>query len=224
MMKKTFNHEFSSRPRRGARRLTAAALVLFAIIGTSCSQKSEGEGAPRGQLTEGESVMRSSTVTNPTQTPRDVSAVFVNEEPLGRAELRALEQMYHTRIPAGRYWYDRVSGACGREGGPALSFLPPGLSLGGPLRADASRGRTGVFVNGRELHELDVLALRQFMPVYQGRYWVDAWGNGGYEGGPAFFNLIQIIQASGHASGGGGGRRGSALSTWDRTGVAVFGW
>jgi hypothetical protein len=34
-------------------------------------------------------------------------------------------------------------------------------SARGPLQADASGGGTSVFVNGRELHPYDVMALRQ---------------------------------------------------------------
>jgi hypothetical protein len=56
-------------------------------------------------------------------------------------------------------------------------------------------GNTGVFVNGRELHIMDVVALRQFMPVYAGRYWCDANGNGGFEGGPALWNVWQLAAA-----------------------------
>jgi hypothetical protein len=84
------------------------------------------------------------------------------------------------------------------------------------LRADASGGNTGVFINGRELHMLDVMALQQFMPVRQGGFWVDAQGNFGYEGGPYMGNLVQIIAASGRTSGGGGGGKsgdyGSVIS------------
>ncbi len=32
------------------------------------------------------------------------------------------------------------------------------------------------------------------IPVYPGRYWVDAFGNGGLEGGPASFNLRMLAQ------------------------------
>lgn len=35
-------------------------------------------------------------------------------------------------IPAGRHWYDSVSGWWGHTGGPAIGQLPPGLPPGGP--------------------------------------------------------------------------------------------
>jgi hypothetical protein len=135
-------------------------------------------------------------------------------------QVQALERQYGVQIQDGSYWYDRVCGAWGLEGGPTLGFALPGLDLGGRLRADASNGNTGVFVNGRELHRLDVAALQQLGPVYQGRYWLDAEGYCGFEGEPAFCNLVQLARAAGGSS--SGGQRTSALSTWDRTGVAVF--
>ena len=72
-----------------------------------------------------------------------------------------------------------------------------GLSLGGPLPADISGGGTGVFVNGRELHPLDVMQLSSLVNVAAGRYWVDAQGNAGYEGGPALVNLYSLARAAG---------------------------
>ncbi len=129
--------------------------------------------------------------------------------------------MYRTRIPPGAYWYDTLCGAWGLEGGPCRGLIQAGLTLGGPLRADASNGNTGVFINGRQLHLLDVLALQQITMVMPGRYWVDASGNAGFEGGPAMVNLWALASAG--ASGGGVKREG-ILSTYDKTGVAVFGY
>jgi hypothetical protein len=97
-----------------------------------------------------------------------------------------------------------------------------GLSLGGPLRADASNGDTGVFINGRQLHQVDVARLTQIGPVYQARCWMDAQGNIGLEGQPAFGNVwVAAAQVYG---GGGGGKKEGILSTYDKTGVAVFGY
>ena len=79
-----------------------------------------------------------------------------------------LEAFAGVRLPDGEYWYDAKSGASGSVGGPMVALLPPGLSLGGALRADASGGGkgnvTGTFVNGRELHPTDVANLRTFLP------------------------------------------------------------
>ena len=81
-----------------------------------------------------------------------------------------------------------------------------GLPLGGPLRADASGGGTGVFINGREIHGQEYLLLMQtFGSVMPGRYWMNAQLIGGFEGGPATFNLNTAAGNSGSSSGGGSG-------------------
>jgi hypothetical protein len=123
--------------------------------------------------------------------------VTFNRVRLTDQELTALERRYLISIRDGAYWYDKMTGAWGIEGGPTLGIGHAGLNLGGPLRADASNGKTKVFINGRELHYIDVLGLSQLGPVVPGRYWVDAWGNCGYEGGPPLFNLLQIARAKG---------------------------
>ena len=88
-----------------------------------------------------------------------------------------------------------------------MGFVIPGIAVGGSLSANASGGNTNVFINGRELHPLDVLGLQQLGPVLPGRYWVDAQWNCGYEGGPALFNLAFLMRAR-----SGGGNRGGAWS------------
>jgi hypothetical protein len=131
--------------------------------------------------------------------------VYFNQERISDYAVSALEQYYQVRIVDGRYWYDRVSGAVGAEGGPTVAFILPDLNLGGRLRADASRGKTGVFVNGRELTTLDVSGLQRLLIVYRARYWLDAWGNMGYEGQAASVNLIQLAQRAGLLSNNSGG-------------------
>ena len=126
--------------------------------------------------------------------------VYVNAAKIDAATLQQFEMMYRVPIQPGRYWYDAFSGVWGLEGGPAAGQIHPGLRLGGPLRADASKGNTRVFVNGRELHRLDVAALSRCTQVVQGRYWVRADGIGGYEGFPPSFNLAALC-----APRGGGG-------------------
>jgi hypothetical protein len=128
------------------------------------------------------------------------SSVIVNGVTLSPDVVRALESRYRAAVAPGRYWYDSFSGAWGVEGGPLAGQIHPGLRLGGALRADASRGNTGVFVNGRQLHALDVAALSRCAAVIPGRYWVAANGVGGYENGPAFFDLAALC-APKHASG-----------------------
>src|SRR5262245_47402158 len=77
--------------------------------------------------------------------------VIVYTQQVEAAQWRALERQFRVRIVPGRYWYDRVSGAWGIEGGPTIGLILPGLNIGGTLRADASRGGMLVWVNGRRL-------------------------------------------------------------------------
>jgi hypothetical protein len=148
--------------------------------------------------------------------------VFINGTRLSDTTISDLEQRFGERMRDGRYWYDSMCGAWGVEGGPAIGITNAGLNLGGQLRADASSGDTGVFINGRELHYLDLIALQQLVGGYvqPASYWVDAYGNCGFEGGPVLGNLVQAAYNRGGGSGGSG--RSSALTTWDRTGVAVY--
>ena len=145
-------------------------------------------------------------------------AVIVNGSPLEAHVLQALEQGYSVHIADGRYWYDRVSGLWGYEGGPNRGQILPGLPLGGPLHPNASGGRTAVVVNGRILHPVEIAFLHQrFGSVIPGRYWLDPRGNAGFEGGPPQWNL------SARASGGrrsllGHSLTGSVLSDGTTTG------
>jgi hypothetical protein len=117
------------------------------------------------------------------------------------AQLRKVEQEQHMQMPRGDFWYDKVSGAWGLQGAPTAGFTTPGLALGGALRADASHGNTGVFINGRELPWADVQGLQAMnVPVAPGRWWVDAMGNFGVEGQPMMLgNLFQFSQGKGGA-------------------------
>jgi hypothetical protein len=131
----------------------------------------------------------------------------------GRRVLEQLELLGGARLPDGDYWYDALSGAAGRWGGPAATLVLPGLPLGGRLPPQASGGGngrlTGVFVNGRELHPYDVRALiATYGQVWPGRWWVNALGDFGPEGGPPIGNLRRAAAAARGGSwlrGGGAG-------------------
>lgn len=134
--------------------------------------------------------------------------VQINGRPLDEAQrktLAALEQRIGP-VPPGAYWYDVRTGVAGRWGGPVAVFLPPGLPLAGPLPAEASGGGNGrltaVFINGRELHPSDVMALRQYGPVIPGRYNWDAQGNVSTETGFWLFNFFAVLQARQQQGGG----------------------
>lgn len=133
--------------------------------------------------------------------------VSINGATLTSDVLAALEQLAGARIPDGRYWYDAHCGAWGREGGPTLGFGQAGINFGLPMKANASNGRSGTFINGRELPTQDVASLNALIApsrVLPGRFWLDPYGNVGYEGGPALGNLVQVAQAKyGNRAGGG---------------------
>jgi hypothetical protein len=75
------------------------------------------------------------------------------------------------------------------------------MNLGGPLKEDASRGDTGVFINGRQLPWPDVQGLQAMgVPVERGRWWVDSQGNYAAEGEmTARGNLFQFSKGRGGA-------------------------
>ena len=135
-------------------------------------------------------------------------AVIVNGKKLDQETLAHLQQIYPVQIAPGRYWYDPISGAYGIEGSPISGQMLPGLRLGGPLRADASHGTSGVFINGRQL----TLGEKQYIeqscrsPVMPGRYWVNAQGLGGYENMMPSFNLA-ACGAQDRSHGGGSSTR-----------------
>ena len=136
------------------------------------------------------------------------SQVFVNGSALTREQVASLERAYGVPVQAGRYWYDQTAGLWGKEGMSPTGQIHPGLNLGGTLKADASAGKTGVFINGRELTAVEVTQLQHmFGVILPGRYWLNAQGIGGYEGGPAQFNLA----ASAGKKGGG------MYGGWNRT-------
>jgi hypothetical protein len=138
-------------------------------------------------------------------------AVVVNGERLGDDELAALPP--GVRVADGRYWYDRISGAWGFEGGPTAGFVMPGLVIGGALRVDTSNGNTGVFINGRQLHVEDVSALRQLLgQVLPGRWWIDAQGNFGLEGLGMSGNLWLLAQQRSSSPTGGPSRSASSMT------------
>ena len=118
------------------------------------------------------------------------SGVHVNGVELDRQTVARIESAYSTPVIPDRYWYDARSGLWGLIGGPGIGQMAPGLRLGGPLSREASGGLTAVIVNNRALHPTEVAWLqRHFGRVLPGRYWLDASGVAGFEGGPAQFDL-----------------------------------
>lgn len=124
----------------------------------------------------------------------------VNGRELDAADLERIASRYGIRIPEGSFWYDALLGAWGVQGGPTMGFIAPGMDLGAPLPAGASGRGTNIFVNGRELHYYDVLALQQFTgPIVPGRYFIMANGLAGFEGGPPLWNLAALAAPAANA-------------------------
>jgi hypothetical protein len=126
------------------------------------------------------------------------SGVYVNGQQLTADTVQRLQVRYGQSIGPGRYWYDGMTGATGHEGGLASQQIDAGLNLGGALRSDASRGTSGVFINGRQLTTYETISIRQAcqVPVQRGRYWMNADGIGGVEGGPAISSLAACVNRS----------------------------
>lgn len=162
--------------------------------------------------------------------------ITINRQPLSMEQIQALEYNYGVQIEGGRYWYDQLCGAWGVEGGPTAGFIAAWLNLPGPMPADISGGSTGIYINGREIHPLDQRGLQALFGItYQGRYWLDAMGNLGVEGGPPLVNIVTAIQqaqmqqqggSTTHGYGSAGGARGTVgggmYSGSTATGKSVF--
>ena len=136
--------------------------------------------------------------------------VVINGTQLTAKDIQGLERSYGVPMQTGQYWYDKMSGLWGYAGQPTAGQIYPGLQLGGQLKANASNGKTGVFINGRELPIIEVQYLQQLGTVYKGRYWMNAQGVGGIEGGPPVFDLAAAAR---QRQGGGGGLYGGNSRT-----------
>jgi hypothetical protein len=120
------------------------------------------------------------------------SDVIINDYRLSMQELAQLGG----GIPPGNYWYDSTAGFWGHVGGPTEGQNSPGFTIG-RLRADASAGNTGTYINGRELTFVEVAWLSRQVPVQRGRFWMNPQGVFGYEGGGPLGQIMLEGQASG---------------------------
>lgn len=197
-----------------SRRLVASFLVVvsLATVGVACRRHRGDPNHPDEKSAKDKKKKKDATDDAPTTSASVASAsapakddrhFTFNQRPATDRDLETvarIERMYDGKpVPSGDYWYDAKCGAAGIWGGPTLGFLPPDLELGAPLPPNASGGgdgkTTGVFINGRELHPIDVKVL---MNVYgqapKGRWWVDGDGNAGKEGGPKLVNLVILAK------------------------------
>jgi hypothetical protein len=148
-------------------------------------------------LTLGLATGAATACAQPHPAARDVviNGETLTADQLARFEATLRRVIRGATVRSGRYWYDRMTGGWGYDGGPLAGFILAGLDVGGPLQPDASHGTAPVWVNGRRLHVLDVMGLTALgVPVVPGRYWVDRWMNFGAEGGPPLGNIAAIAR------------------------------
>lgn len=138
--------------------------------------------------------------------------VEVNGRWLSAAQVKALHQRLGAPPLAGRFWYDPRAGLWGHVGGPSIGRLPPALPVPAPMPPGVSGRGSGVFVNGRELHPQEIQRLRAaYGQVRPGRYWLEADGTAGVEGGPPAWNLYARPQRPKWLTGGHDWRGGSVI-------------
>lgn len=131
--------------------------------------------------------------------------VTVNGHALSSAEMGAIKKQYGVQPRPGRYWYDAKSGLYGVVGHAAFGFMRPGHRFG-RLAPGASNGRTGIFINGRQLCQREWMVWSALIgvPIQPGRYWLDANGNSGYVGSRIpLVNLYAAAAKNRHRAQGG---------------------
>lgn len=129
----------------------------------------------------------------------DPRATVVNGRSLTEQQKRAFTTLYHFPPLPGRFWYDARSGLWGVWGREPAGFLLPGHNFG-TLPREASNGHSGIFINGREINDLEAaFIVNLFGAAYPGRWWLLANGYFGVEGSPlAVGNLgVALRRASG---------------------------
>ncbi|KAK4758539.1 hypothetical protein SAY87_019840 [Trapa incisa] len=104
--------------------------------------------------------------------------VTINGHPILDDLVKRAEVQAGPILP-GDYWYDYNAGFWGVMKHPCLGIIPPHIKeFKYPLPANCSRGNTGIFVNGRQLHEDDLrlLANRGLSMKRHQYYIVDIYG------------------------------------------------
>lgn len=135
----------------------------------------------------------------------DTTSVIVNGQILDDLQIAEITETYGVAPLPGSYWYDFQSGLYGVDGYQAFGFMFPG-HIFPDMDPQCSAGDTEVYVNGRHLPQGEWLVWSQILGywIMPGRYWLDAYGNAGYEGNPIpTTNLYTATQQNG--AGGGGG-------------------
>nr|CAD1824065.1 unnamed protein product [Ananas comosus var. bracteatus] len=104
---------------------------------------------------------------------RSRTKVSVNGYPISDRSLKKAEKKAGPVDP-GDYWYDYHAGFWGVMGRECLGIIPPFIrEFNYPMRRNCADGDTGVFVNGRELHQKDLeLLVKRGLPPITGQSYV----------------------------------------------------
>ena len=92
----------------------------------------------------------------------DKTQTVINGVTLTAQQKAEFVRMYGTPPLAGSFWYDTRSGLWGVNGREAFGVLRPGHDYG-QLSPTASRGTTGVFINGRQINMAEALYIRNLL-------------------------------------------------------------
>ncbi|XP_037458190.1 uncharacterized protein LOC119329274 [Triticum dicoccoides] len=99
-------------------------------------------------------IKKSFKMNNGTRNGR--ARVFVNGFPIPDRAVRKAEKLAGPIYP-GDYWYDYRAGFWGVVGQPCLGMIPPYIpEFNYPMPKNCGGGNTGIYINGRELHQKDL--------------------------------------------------------------------
>ncbi|XP_044956595.1 uncharacterized protein LOC123407513 [Hordeum vulgare subsp. vulgare] len=99
-------------------------------------------------------IKKSFKMNNGTRNGR--ARVFVNGFPIPDRAVRKAEKLAGPIYP-GDYWYDYRAGFWGVVGQPCLGMIPPYIpEFNYPMPKSCGGGNTGIYINGRELHQKDL--------------------------------------------------------------------
>ncbi|XP_062074524.1 protein ENHANCED DISEASE RESISTANCE 4-like [Humulus lupulus] len=99
--------------------------------------------------------------------------VFINGQPIPDRVVKRAEKIAGSIRP-GDYWYDFKSGFWGVMGQPCLGIIPPFIEeFNYPMPTNCGAGNTGVYVNGRELHQRDLdLLSNRGLPTTRDKFYI----------------------------------------------------